>query len=140
MDLNTLGILALGALAYYGFTTIQAIPKEQPLTPWNEQVGKTRSLQAKGDASMYIENVRRKAIKTLGRFNSSKIKETQTLIGSTTGYLETFMITGIYSTEPVEECKTDILFDGGNASDEYCPVDGSKTYDAGNQNTEVCGH
>ena len=132
MDLNTLGILALGALAYYGYTTIQSAP---PLTiPWGEQAGKTRSLQAKGDASLHIENVRRRAIKTLGRFDPLKIKETKTLTGSTSGALETFMITGIYSNEV---CKHDILLDGGNAGDEYCPIDG--IFDGGNQNTEVCG-
>jgi hypothetical protein len=137
MDLNTIGILALGALAYYGYTTVNTIqPVLNPTTPWGEQVGKTRSLQSKGDASLATELVRRRTIQSVGRLNPQSLKETRTLTGSTTGALETFMISGICPQLPP-------IFglDGGGASDEFCPLDDTgdgPVYDAGDPTTEVC--
>ena len=97
MDLNTLGIIALGALTYYiGYTSWNTPkPDINPVIPWGEQAGKTRSLQSKGDISLYIEKLRRRTIQSSGRIDKQKIKESRTLIGSTTGALETFMISGI---------------------------------------------
>jgi hypothetical protein len=138
MDLNTLGILALGALGFYiGNTIVNTPSKIEPITPWNEQVGKTRSLQAKGDASLATEMLRRRTIQALGRINPNKIKESRTLIGSTTGALETFMISGICPL-----LGPNIRFDGGSAGDEFCPLDddgNGPSYDAGGASTEVCG-
>jgi hypothetical protein len=138
MDLNTLGILALGALGFYIGNTVWNAPpsKSEPLTPWNEQVGKTRSLQAKGDASLATEMLRRRTIQALGRINKWKIKESRTLIGSTTGAIETFMISGICPLPP-----PNVMFDGGGAGDEFCALndDGSgPSYDAGNADTQLC--
>jgi hypothetical protein len=94
MDLNVLGILFLSGLAYYTYT----IPKKEEIIPWNIQDNKSRSFVNKNkDASLYTELKRRQAIQTVGRLEFSKIKETKTQKGSTTGYLESFIITGIRS-------------------------------------------
>ena len=93
--MDFIGILALGALAYYGYS-ISNTPT--PVTPWIEDVSKSRSLQAKGDASMYIEKIRRQAIQSVGRLDPQKLKETRTQLGSTTGAIETYMISGYSGT------------------------------------------
>ena len=137
MDLNTIGIIALGALAYYGYSTWNTTqPVLNTTTPWGEQVGKTRSLQSKGDASLATELVRRKAIQSVGRLNPWKLKESRTSMGSTTGALETFMISGICPPLPPI-----FALDGGGVSDEFCPLDDTgdgPVYDAGGATTEVC--
>lgn len=130
MDLNVLGILFLSGLAYYTYT----IPKKQEIIPWNIQDNKSRSFVNKNkDASLYTELKRRQAIQTVGRLNFSKIKETKTQKGSTTGYLESFLITGICDPLP------DTIYDGGNPNNEFCPVPETNTLDAGNENTKACG-
>ena len=139
MDLNSLAIIALGALsAYIGYTTWNMPTVTYNAKPlWGEQVGRTRSLQAKGDASMATEMIRRRTIQALGRINKYKIKESRTLFGSTTGAVETFMLSGICPLPP-----PNIRFDGGGAMDEFCALDDDGngiSYDAGGPNTEVCG-
>jgi len=84
---NLFGILFLFGVGTY---MVRSIPK--PFVPiFNIQDGKQRSLQAKGDAGLYIEKVRRRAIKTVGFQNPGKLRETPTQLGSATGILETFM-------------------------------------------------
>ena len=138
MDLNTLGIIALSALSIYvGYTVSNTSQNKIEIpTIWNEQTGKSRSLQAKGDASLMTEMIRRRVIQSAGRIDKLKIKESRTLFGSTTGAIETFMITGICPL-----LGPNIRFDGGGASDEFCPLDDDGNgivYDAGGANTEVC--
>jgi hypothetical protein len=98
MDLNTISLVALSALLLYGvYVQYKIIPSNTPktlITPWGEQVGRTRPIQSKtGDASMATERVRRKTILKTGQLNPEKIKETRTSTGSTTGAIETFVIT-----------------------------------------------
>jgi hypothetical protein len=84
---NLFGVLFLVGVGSYMW---RSIPK--PFVPlFNIQDGKQRSLQARGDAGLYIEKVRRRAIKTVGLQNPSKLRETFTQMGSATGILETFM-------------------------------------------------
>jgi hypothetical protein len=84
---NLFGILFLVGVGTY---MARSVPK--PFVPiFNIQDGKQRSLQAKGDASLYIEKVRRRAIKTVGLQNPEKLRENFTQLGSATGVLETFM-------------------------------------------------
>ena len=71
------------------------------VTPWGEQVGRTKYIQSKnGDASMATELARRRAIKGSGRSDHKKIKESRTTTGSVTGAVETFFITSIWSPAP----------------------------------------
>jgi hypothetical protein len=96
MDFNLVGISLLSLLGFYisykGYNTYtENITK--PISPWNNQEGRTRDLQSlKGDASQYIELRRRQTIQHSGRLQPSKIRETKTQIGSTTGAIETFLI------------------------------------------------
>jgi hypothetical protein len=96
--MDFIGIAALGILTVYVGYVINK-PEPVVLTPWNEQVGKTRSLQAKGDASMNTELIRRRVIQAVGRLDYSKLKETRTQMGSTTGAFETFMLSNLYPSE-----------------------------------------
>ena len=104
MDFNIVGISLLTLLGFYisykGYNTYTEITKK-PISPWNNQEGRTRDLQSlRGDASQYIELRRRQTIQQAGRLQPYKIKETKTQLGSTTGALETFMISGIHSPLP----------------------------------------
>lgn len=133
MIADILGVLFLAGIGSYFLSG-----KSPELKPaFNIQEGKSRSLQAKGDASLHTELLRRRTIQRVGRLDYSKIKESRTQFGSTTGAIETFMITGIGNL-PKQGCVSDIIYDGGGQSGEYCPVPGSGTFDAGNQNTRVC--
>lgn len=104
-----------------------------------QDTGKTKHNQSKtGDASLYVEKVRRRTIQGHGRANPEKIKETHTQLGSTTGALETYMISSICPCPPI--CQPfDVLFDGGNDTSEYCEYVGDGTLDAGNDTTKACG-
>jgi hypothetical protein len=105
-----------------------------------QDTGKTKHNQSKtGDASLAIERVRRRAIQGSGRADKSKIKETATQKGSTTGALEVYFISSICPCLPV--CPIyDTIFDGGNETGEYCQYSGSEEYlDAGNDKTQACG-
>jgi hypothetical protein len=88
MIANIFGVLFLVGVGSYMWRSI-------PVTPFvpifNIQDGKQRSLQARGDAGLYIEKVRRRAIKTVGIQDPQKLRETPTQMGSITGVLETFM-------------------------------------------------
>jgi len=84
---NLFGILFLAGVGSYMWRSVPVTSTHQPL--FNIQDGKQRSLQARGDAGLYIEKVRRKAIKNLQ--NPKKLRETFTQKGSSTGVLETFM-------------------------------------------------
>jgi len=84
---NLFGILFLAGVGSYMW---RSVPETKaPL--FNIQDGKQRSLQAKGDAGLYIEKVRRRAIKTVGLQDPQKLRENFTQTGSATGVLETFL-------------------------------------------------
>jgi hypothetical protein len=133
MDANILGIAFLvGLVTYFGYN--QPIAKINPI--FNIQEGRTKFIQSiRGDASMRTELLRRQTIQQVGRIKPQYIKENFTQSGSTTGYLETFMITGIGELP----CVKDTIYDGGSYSDNFCPIPGVETLDAGNENTRVCG-
>jgi len=103
---------------------------------WNIATGKERSFGSMtGDASLATETLRRKTIHMNGQWYPSKIKESRTATGSTTGALETYFLT--FYCPP-----TNFVFDAGGASDEYCKVlddsNAYKEYDAGGATTKVC--
>jgi len=147
MDINILfGVgltLALSYFIYRAFRSRQPtfIPQRTGLLV-AQDTGKTKHNQSKtGDASLSIERTRRRAIQSVGREFPSKIKESRTSAGSTTGAVESFMLSSI-CPRIIREA-INILYDAGCASAEFCDVladDGrGETYDGGNAaSTNVC--
>jgi hypothetical protein len=144
MDLNTIAIGVLGVLFTYGFyyawKSSQPVVQKTLITPWGEQVGRTRAIQSKtGDASMATERTRRKTIFTANRMYPEKVKESRTTTGSVTGAIETFFLTGM--CPPV---LIDLILQGDQSEQDNCiildgePGDGI-VYDGGNAGTTTCG-
>lgn len=100
MDLNTLALSFLGSVILYGIylyrqSTLKEIPKTL-VTPWGQQVGRSKLIQSKhGDASMFTEKKRRRAVQTAGNLNPAGIKESRTTTGSVTGSIETFFLSSV---------------------------------------------
>lgn len=140
--MNTICIAFLSSIfLYIGYRYWKDIPSHIPktlITPWGEQIGRTRPIQSKtGDASMATERTRRKTIFTSSRMYPEKIKESRTTTGSVTGAIETFFITGLCPYVPI-----DLILQGDTANDDNCIiVDGNNAtdaYDAGGVTTTVC--
>jgi hypothetical protein len=95
MDLNTICIAFMGSIVLYAaYQFWKDKPSRNLVTPWGEQVGRTKQIQSKnGDASMATERARRRAIQSAGQLDHTKIKESRTSTGSVTGAVETFFIT-----------------------------------------------
>jgi hypothetical protein len=95
MDLNTICIAFMGSIFLYAaYQFWKDKPSRNLVTPWGEQVGRTKHIQSKnGDASMATERLRRRAVQASGRDDHAKIKESRTSTGSVTGAVETFFIT-----------------------------------------------
>jgi hypothetical protein len=142
MDLNTIAVGVLGILltygVYYAWKSSQPVVHKTLVTPWGEQVGRTRPIQSKtGDASMATERTRRKTIFTSNRMYPEKVRESRTATGSVTGAVETFFLSGM--CPPV---LIDLILQGDGVTDENCLIlegnsDGT-VYDAGGVNTTVC--
>jgi hypothetical protein len=143
MDANVLGLSFLGILTLYaGYIGLsnQEVQPINPITPWGENTGKTHQSQSKtGDASMITELRRRLAVQQVGRINKYKLKESRTQFGSTTGAVETFMLS---SLGPLT-CPPDAIYDGGNQSANFCPIlddqGNGAILDAGDHDVVVCG-
>jgi hypothetical protein len=148
MNATVLGISFLAILSlYFGYVSWTkpkfTIP-QNPITPWGESTGKTHHIQSKhGDASMMTELRRRQTIQQVGRLNKKKLKESRTQFGSTTGAVETFMLSSVCPIYCPPVCPSDIIYDGGNENSEFCPIlddEGNGiAIDGGNQNTKACG-
>ena len=120
MNLNIIGISAISIIFLFlgYFVWNSPNPKLIPSVPGflvAIDTGKTHHIQSKtGDASMITELRRRRAIQAVGRIDHSKIKETRTSTGSTSGALETFFLTSIC---PKLKCISSCIsgnIDGGN--------------------------
>lgn len=94
MDIN---ILFGGAITIFvGYVIYKSLqPVVNPFIPQRsgllvaQDTGKTHYNQSKtGDASLFIQKVRRKAI----RYSGTPIQETHTQLGSTTGAIETYFV------------------------------------------------
>ena len=142
MDLNTIVVGVLGILfsyaIYHVWKETRPVVQKTLVTPWGEQVGRTRPIQSKtGDASMATERIRRKTIFTSNRLYPEKVRESRTSTGSATGAVETFFLSGM--CPPV---LLDLILQGDSVTDENCLVlEGNSdgiTYDAGGVNTTVC--
>jgi hypothetical protein len=86
---------------------------------------------------MNTELIRRRVIQAVGRLDYSKLKETRTQMGSTTGAFETFMLSTVCPLP-----SPNILYDGGGPADEFCPLDDDGSgipLDGGTHNTSLCG-
>lgn len=150
MDVNTIalalfgfGALYVGWKTYTYYTPIQH--SKQLLTPWNHQEGKTHYVQSKtGDASMFIQKVRRRAIAEVQRApGKAPLRETRTSIGYTNGVVETYFIDPRFPSVPVPVVEG-IILEGGYAGDDECVVlddtgDDCIVYDGGNAESQVCG-
>jgi len=137
MDLNTIGLSLLGGLITYLAYLSWSIPPEVSRTIPGflvaQDTGKTHYRQTKtGDASMSTELRRRKAIQYAGRFNPSFNPS----LGTLSGAIETYMLTAICVCTSC--IATKVLYDGGNAVSEFCPVHDGATYDGGTSTTRVC--
>jgi hypothetical protein len=143
MDANVLGLSFLGILTLYAGYIGWSNQEVQPInliTPWGEDTGKTHQSQSKtGDASMVTEFRRRLAIQQVGCKAKQNLKESRTQFGSTTGALETYMLSSLCPLT----CPSDAIYDGGNQGNEFCPIlddqGNGKVLDAGDRNVVVCG-
>lgn len=93
MDINT--ILVIGITSLFGYLIYKSLIPKYSFSPQRfgllvaQDTGKTKHNQSKtGDASLFIQKVRRKAIK----YSGTPIKETRTQLGSSTGALETYFV------------------------------------------------
>ena len=145
MYLNLIGLGLLGMFVavlgyYFHFAEPLKTPERFGLLV-AQDTGKTKHIQSKtGDASLSIQERRRRTIHYLGIKEKYKIRETRVKKGSTTGAIETFFIS--YPSCPCCVPPPDVWYDGGYVDDEYCVVldgeDDGEHLDAGNQHTEVC--
>jgi hypothetical protein len=99
MGLNTIFLSMFGLMFVYASYVAWTTPIPITFNPMRsgllvaEDVGKSKQIQSKtGDASMYVEKIRRGTIKSVGSANPLSIKETTYQLGSTTGAIETFLI------------------------------------------------
>jgi hypothetical protein len=142
LGLSFLGILSL-YIGYVSWTKPEVTIPQNPFTPWGEETGKTHHIQSKhGDASMRTELIRRQTVQQVGRLNRNKLKESRTQFGSTTGAMETFMLSSVCPVPCPDICPSDIIYDGGGKNDEFCPIldaQGSGALlDGGDQADEFC--
>lgn len=94
MDINTMSVIGFTAfMSYIVYSSLK--PKLSPFAPQRtgllvaQDTGKSKINQSKtGDASLFIQKVRRKVIRTSG----TPVKETHTQLGSTTGAIETYFV------------------------------------------------
>lgn len=129
-----IGILVLSILAtFITYRVLDVYRKVQPIDPnlppylVPQQVGRTKVIQSKtGDASMFVESQRRKAIASQRYCGNTlslpkkAIRETRTSTGSHTGYLDAFMISKMCEIAPVvnipdPKIPSFFVFEGGNA-------------------------
>ena len=119
MDINKAAISLLSILVIYGtyhYWNIPQLPKMNAITPWGEQVGRSKQIQSKtGDASMFIEKRRRNAVKN-GGFGLNNMPAA----------VDYYFISRVCVCPPTSECCCgaadggdanvgDVVYDGGNA-------------------------
>ena len=97
MYLNLIGLGLLGMfVAVLGYYFHFAEPTKKPQRSGllvAQDTGKSKHIQSKtGDASLSIQERRRKAIHYIGQKEKYKLRESHLQTGSTTGAIETFFI------------------------------------------------
>jgi len=136
-------IILVGGIQVWNVYSTQL--KEPPKVPGflvPQQVGKSKHIQSKtGDASMATEWVRRRAISgvrycgnTLS-LTKKAIRETRVSTGSTNGYLESYMISGLCSVKGITAVPFP-EYDGGDAYDVGLVPFGSGYYGGGDAFTQ----
>ncbi len=94
MNINAISLIGFTALfSYIVYSSLK--PKVSPFVPQRsgllvaQDTGKTHYNQSKtGDASLFVQKVRRRAIRESGTL----VRETHTQLGSTTGAIETYLV------------------------------------------------
>lgn len=93
MNINT--IFVTGFVGLFGYIVYKSLKTPTSMKPERfgllvaQDTGKSKVNQSKtGDASLFIQKVRRAAIRGSG----TPIKETHTQLGSTTGAIETYFV------------------------------------------------
>jgi len=111
-------------------------------------VGKERSFSSGRDASMFTQQVRRRAVVNAHYGSPGYIlRETPHTSGFTNGVVEMYSLTGVCEricAAAVAACNP--ILDGGKSTDEFCDVldggsaagSGDVVLDAGNSQTVVC--
>lgn len=137
-------IFLIGSIQIWNVYSTQV--KERPKLPGflvPQQVGKTKHIQSKtGDASMATEWARRRAISGIRYCGNTlslpkkAIRETRVSTGSTTGYLESYMISGLCVIKGIAAGTTFPEFDGGNADDIGLNLFDNNDYSGGNAFTQ----
>ena len=119
--------LVLGVAGYFSYKPkeVQKMPNMRDF-PFNQSTGKEKLIQSKtGDASLYTETSRRKAIASAYRPNwccpTKTIKETQHTTGTASGAVEAFILSGFGRIVNCNTCD-EIVYDG-NAGE--CLIDGN---------------
>lgn len=145
-NINTIFLSLLSIFIGYNIISyyVQSVDIYKPPTgalPVPLQIGKNKLIVSKtGDASMATEYKRRRAI--IGS-NSCGTSPKFSYSGSTNGSLETYFLSSMCPTfvkKAVQACTS--IFDGGNASSDYCNVldgnGGDTIVDGGYADTTVC--
>jgi hypothetical protein len=139
---NILGAMFIVGSLYLA-TQLSPTVQTETITPWNHQLGITNSLKSNGnrDASMAIQSVRRNAIAAIHRSGYRPIRESKYTTGSTSGYLESYLLSSECPCPIVAIPCPDIL-DGQLSGNDICDIyDGNlqgPIYNAGNSETLVC--
>lgn len=131
MDINSLFLSIFGLMFLYGTYVYYTQPIPQVMnsvTPWGEQVGRSKQIQSKtGDASMFIEKNRRNATKN-GGFGPNNMQ----------AVIDYFFISRICicplevaaikcccgAADGGEVVTGDMVYDGGNADESGFNFDG----------------
>ena len=146
MDINLLfGVGITLLLSYIVYKSLK--PKISPFAPQRtgllvaHDTGKSKVNQSKtGDASLFVQEKRRRVIHKHGQNNKLKLKETSTQKGSATGAIETFMITYKFSNKN-SKCIFQTLDGGKYNSIHFTHLEangGNNYYDGGKATTEDC--
>ena len=99
MGLNTIFLSLFGIMFVYAGYIAWTAPIPVTFNPVRngflvaQDVGKSKQIVSKtGDASLYVEKLRRGTIKSVGSAKPLSIKESTYQFGSKTGAIETFLI------------------------------------------------
>jgi hypothetical protein len=119
--------LILGIAGYFSYKPkVEVVLPNMRDFPFNQSTGKEKLIQSKtGDASLYTETARRKAIASAYRPNwccpTKVIKESTHTTGTASGAVEAFILSGFGRIVDCNTCD-EIVYDGNSGE---CLIDGN---------------